>query len=49
MSLTSTFSSILCIVLPTKPNSITGQILDINLASDVPPDVDFSGLIFTTF
>ena len=38
MSLTSTFSSILCIVLPTKPNSITGQILEINLASDVPPD-----------
>ena len=34
---------------PTIPNSITGQIDDINLASDVPPDVLSSGSFFVTF
>ena len=49
MSSTSTFSSILCIVLPTKPNSITGHIFEMKRASEVPPDVDWFGLILTTF
>jgi hypothetical protein len=41
---TETLSSILCIVLPTKPNSKHGAIFFINLASDVPPEVDSFGL-----
>ena len=49
MSLTSTLSSTLCIVFPTKPNSITGEILEINLASEVPPEVDFSGVVLIIF
>ena len=49
ISSTSTFSSILCIVFPTNPNSITGHNFVMNLASEVPPVVDFSGLTFTTF
>ena len=36
-------------VFPTIPNSITGQIFDINLASDVPPEVLSSGSFFVTF
>ena len=38
-----TFSSTLCISFPTKPNSTTGQISLINLASEVPPLVDKIG------
>jgi len=48
MSSTSTFSSILCIVLPTRPNSTTGHIFEIKRASEVPPEVDCLGLILTT-
>ena len=35
--------------MPTKPNSRQGDIFLINLASDVPPDVDSLGLIFVFF
>ena len=36
-------SFVWCIVFPTDPNSITGQMSLINLASEVPPLVDNSG------
>ncbi len=49
MSSIETFSFIWCIVLPTNPNSTTGQYLAINLASEVPPLVDRSGEIFVLF
>ena len=38
-----------CIVLPTKPNSVTGHIFLINLASDVPPVVDSFGCTPNSF
>ena len=44
-----TASSTLCIVFPTKPNSTHGDIFLINLASEVPPDVDNFGYILVTF
>ena len=36
-------------VSPISPNSITGQSFEINLASEVPPVVLNSGVIFLTF
>jgi len=36
-------------VLPTKPNSTQGAISLINLASEVPPLVDRTGLLFVIF
>ena len=36
-------------VLPTRPNSKQGAIFLINLASDVPPEVDSLGLIPVIF
>ena len=41
-------SFVWCIVLPTDPNSITGHISLINLASEVPPLVDNSGFKLVT-
>ena len=48
-SLIKTFSFTLCIVFPTAPNSMTGQISLINRASDVPPVVDKEGVFPVTF
>ena len=44
-----TASSTLCIVFPTRPNSTHGDIFFINLASDVPPDVDNFGFILVIY
>ena len=48
-SFKETHSSTLCIVLLTKPNSRHGAIFFMNLASDVPPVVERTGVILVIF
>ena len=43
-SATETLSSVLCMVVPTRPNSATGQWRAMKRASEVPPPVSSFGV-----